>query len=67
MCTYMYKLCLQELAEELGSFARVTTLQDDSANLVSVIQAAYNVRFDLCMTIEGAVLQFRASLRMRKL
>ena len=43
---------MQELAKELGSFARVTTLQSDSENLVSVIQAAYNVRFDLCMTSE---------------
>ena len=38
---------LQDLQEELGSFARQTTLQATSENLVSVIQEAYNVRVDV--------------------
>ena len=43
---------LQALAEELGSFAHVTTLQSNFSNIISVIQAAYNVRFNLYMTSE---------------
>ena len=43
---------LQALAEELGSYAHVTTLQSNFSNIISVIQAAYNVRFNLCMTSE---------------
>ena len=38
---------VQDLVEELGSFAHVATLQANSENLISVIQEAYNVRADL--------------------
>ena len=51
-CTYThvceYNKCvllyLQNLADELGQFARVSLLEANSANLINVIQTAYDVR-----------------------
>ena len=38
--TYVY---LQKLDNELGPFARTSSLDDNAANLINVIQEAYNV------------------------
>ena len=39
-CMYVY---LQKLDNELGPFARTSSLDDNAANLINVIQEAYNV------------------------